>query len=102
MLHPSESPLPARQGHRNDAYLVGQQRCAVYDANAFKVKNKHPAKSVCLFHKMRTYQPTKYNCLDSEPLDFVPDQATLDGLPTLFRPASIRAAFPCTGTPIPR
>ena len=101
-LHLPERPLPAKQGHRDDAYLIGQQRAQSMMQVLTKSRTNTLQKSGHLLLTMRTCQPTKHNCLDSEPFGFVPDQATLDGLLTLLRPRSTRAGFPVAGTPVPR
>jgi hypothetical protein len=95
-------PSRMKQGHRDDAYLIGQQRAQSMMQVLTKSRTNTLRKSEHLCSKMRTCQPTKYNCLDSEPFDFVPDQATLDDLPTPLAPRSTRAEFPLAGTPVPR
>ena len=94
--------LPAKQGHRDDAYLIGQQRAQSMMQVLTKSRTNTLQKSEHLSLKMRTCQPTKHNCLDSEPFGFVPDQATLDGLFTLLRARSTRAESPLAETPVPR
>jgi hypothetical protein len=56
--HP-EGPFPAKQGHRNDAYLIGQQRAQSMLQLLAKSRTNTSIKNRFLFSKMRACQPTK-------------------------------------------